>query len=79
MTEQRKQQNSADNLNHDNMLLFAKADAGGKKGKELGSALNIYAVPTFIMFRAGEPYGTPLYISKLQSVGIKSWTTCLVS
>eukprot|EP00978_Attheya_sp_CCMP212_P004217 scaffold9199_cov48-Attheya_sp.AAC.1 len=65
MTEQQQQQQQ--NKDDDNMLLFAKADAGGKKGKELGNALNIYAVPTFIMFRAGERYGTPLSISKLPS------------
>jgi hypothetical protein len=61
MTEQQKTQDN----NH--TVLFAKADAGGRKGKELGNALNINAVPTFLMFRAGERYGTPLSISKLPS------------
>jgi len=48
-------------------IMFAQADLGGKIGKQLGRALDVEAVPTFVMFRKGELYGDPLSISRLPS------------
>jgi len=48
-------------------IFFAKADATGKVGKELGRRLNIDAVPTFILFKNGRRFGKPLTITRLPS------------
>jgi thioredoxin 1 len=48
-------------------VTFAKADATGKIGKALGKALQVDAVPTFVLFRQGQVYGSPLSISRLPS------------
>ena len=48
-------------------VTFAKADASGKIGKALGKALEVDAVPTFILFRQGQVYGSPLSVSRLPS------------
>jgi thiol-disulfide isomerase/thioredoxin len=48
-------------------LLFAKADTSGPTGKELGRALTVASVPTFLLFRKGRQYGSPLSIAKLPS------------
>lgn len=48
-------------------VTFAKADATGKIGKALGKALQVDAVPTFVLFRQGQVYGSPLAISRLPS------------
>ena len=48
-------------------ITFAKAEASGMSGKELGKALEVDAVPAFILFRKGEQFGTPLSVSKLPS------------
>jgi thioredoxin 1 len=48
-------------------VTFAKADATGKIGKALGKALQVDAVPTFVLFRQGQVYGSPLSISRLAS------------
>ena len=46
---------------------FAKAEASGPSGKELGRFLGVEAVPVFVLFRAGERFGTPLSTNKLPS------------
>ena len=48
-------------------VTFAKADATGKIGKALGKALQVDAVPSFVLFRQGRVYGSPLSISRLPS------------
>ena len=48
-------------------VTFAKADATGKIGKALGKALQVDAVPTFVLFRRGHVYGSPMSISRLPS------------
>jgi len=48
-------------------LFFAKANTAGMKGKEIGKALDVDAVPTFVLFREGKRYGSPLSISRLPS------------
>lgn len=52
---------------HKDALLFAKADAMGKVGKDLGKYIGVNSVPTFLLFREGERFGSPLSISKLPS------------
>lgn len=51
----------------DDQLLFAKADTSGTTGKELGRALAVASVPTFLLFRKGRQYGSPLSVAKLPS------------
>lgn len=48
-------------------MVFVKAEAGGAAGKELGRALGIDSVPSFVMFKKGRRYGTPLSVSRLPS------------
>jgi hypothetical protein len=48
-------------------LLFAKADSGGKVGKELSRILSIDAVPAFLLFREGRRFGPALSISRIPS------------
>ncbi|CAB9520557.1 expressed unknown protein [Seminavis robusta] len=56
-------------INDDNFdgILFAKADTGGKVGKELGRLLNVKAVPAFLCFRGGRRFGPTLSISRIPS------------
>lgn len=51
--------------------VFCKAEASGLWGKDLGRYLGVDAVPTFILFREGQQFGTPLSISKLPSQKLK--------
>ena len=48
-------------------VVYAKAEASGRYGKELGKALEVDAVPAFVLFRKGEMFGSPLSASKLPS------------
>ena len=48
-------------------VLFAKANATGNVGKELGRTLDVDSVPTFLLFRKGRRFGKPLSISRLPS------------
>jgi thiol-disulfide isomerase/thioredoxin len=48
-------------------IAFVKTEASGKWGKELGRELEVDAVPSFVLFRNGERYGTPLSVSRLPS------------
>ena len=48
-------------------LMFAKADATGSIGKQLGKVLEVDSVPTFILFREGRVFGKALSISRLPS------------
>ena len=48
-------------------ILFAKADATGDVGKDLGRLLKVDAVPAFQLFRNGRQFGPPLSISKMPS------------
>ena len=54
-------------LNDNNDITFAKADTSGKIGKELGKALEIEAVPAFVLFRNGRRFGTTLSVTKIPS------------
>jgi thiol-disulfide isomerase/thioredoxin len=47
-------------------VMFAKADATGKVGKELGRQLGVVSVPSFVLFRNGVRYGS-VAASKLPS------------
>ena len=51
----------------DSSILFAKANASGPVGKELGRKLGVSAVPTFVLFAKGQRYGKPLGITRLPS------------
>jgi len=48
-------------------VVFAKANAVGKIGKEVSKALAVDAVPAFCLFRAGERYGTTINVSRIPS------------
>ncbi|EEC44592.1 predicted protein [Phaeodactylum tricornutum CCAP 1055/1] len=48
-------------------IFYAKADASGQVGKALGRALQVDAVPAFVLFRKGERFGSVLSISRLPS------------
>ena len=48
-------------------VTFAKANATGNLGKDLGRALDVDSVPTFLLFRKGRRFGKPLSISRLPS------------
>jgi len=52
-------------------LAFCEADVSGSTGKELARALNVDAVPSFVLFREGRPYGPPLSIGRLPSVKLQ--------
>jgi len=60
-------------------LIFAKADAVGKDGKELGRRLGVDSVPTFVIFRKGRRYGTNLSVSKFPSKKLEKAVAYLVS
>jgi thiol-disulfide isomerase/thioredoxin len=60
-------------------VTFAKADATGSIGKALGRALDVNAVPAFVLFRHGEVYGSPLSISRLPSKKLEQAIDCLTS
>jgi len=48
-------------------ILFAKANTAKRPGKQLALSLHVESVPTFILFKDGEQYGSPLGIPKLPS------------
>ena len=48
-------------------FIFAKAEATGKIGKDLGKALGCDSVPSFLLFNKGRMYGRPLAVSRLPS------------
>jgi len=54
-------------LQGNDSLIFAKADTSGKTGKALGKALEIDAVPAFVLFRNGQRFGTPLSVTRIPS------------
>ena len=66
-TTQATSETTSDTSNLTREIFFAKADATGKVGKELGRRLNIDAVPTFILFKNGRRFGKPLTITRLPS------------
>ena len=41
-------------------FFFIKAEASGQIGKDIGRALSIDTVPTFILYKNGRRYGTPI-------------------
>jgi len=53
--------------NNNENVVFAKANTAGTKGKQLGKALEVDAVPTFLLFRGGKRFGNPLSLSRLPS------------
>jgi thiol-disulfide isomerase/thioredoxin len=56
-----------------NGLLFIKAEASGQIGKDIGRALGIDTVPTFILYKNGRRYGTPITsITRLPSKKLES-------
>jgi len=52
---------------HDGDVIFAKAETSGEQGKAIGRALEVDAVPTFVMFRKGKRYGDPISVKRLPS------------
>lgn len=48
-------------------VTFVKADVSSASGKLLSRALDVEAVPTFIMFRRGKLYGEQLSVSRIPS------------
>ena len=48
-------------------FVFAKAEAVGHPGKELGKALGVDSVPSFVMFKKGRRFGKPLSVSRIPS------------
>lgn len=48
-------------------VTFCKAEAVGQAGKELGRALSVDAVPSFLLFRKGKLFGEPLSLTRLPS------------
>jgi thiol-disulfide isomerase/thioredoxin len=54
-------------LQKDSSITFVKAETAGLLGKELGKALEVDAVPAFVLFRKGVLFGTPLSASRLPS------------
>ena len=48
-------------------VVFAKAEATGNLGKELGKALGCDSVPSFLLFDKGRVYGKPMAVSRLPS------------
>jgi hypothetical protein len=52
---------------HNGAVTFAKAEAVGATGKELGRLLEVEAVPAFLLFRKGKLFGEPLSITRLPS------------
>lgn len=60
-------------------VTFAKADATGNIGKALGKALEVNAVPAFVLFRQGEVFGSPLSVSRLPSRKLEQAVDCLAS
>merc|ERR1711862_906165 len=79
-TRMARQQHNNDNSDPSS-LLYAQADVVSTKtgGKELGKLLGIDVVPTFIMFRDGNRFGTALSISKLPSKKLDKAVELLVS
>ena len=57
-------------------LTFAKADAIGKKGKELGKYLDVAAVPSFVLFRNGGKCINTYYLSNMSGL-IISMHSCV--
>jgi len=51
----------------DTDVVFAKANAFSKKGKELSKVLSVDAVPAFVLFRDGQKFGNTLSISRIPS------------
>jgi thioredoxin-like negative regulator of GroEL len=60
-------------------VTFAKADATGNIGKALGKALEVDAVPAFVLFRQGEVFGSPLSVSRLPSRKLQQAVDCLAT
>jgi hypothetical protein len=48
-------------------IIFAKADTSSQLGKALSKALDVEAVPTFVLFRNGKRYGTALGVTRIPS------------
>jgi len=63
---------------YDGDLTFAKADATGKVGKQLGRQLGIEAVPSFVLFRDGKRYGS-VSTSRLPSAKLSKAISDLTS
>jgi thiol-disulfide isomerase/thioredoxin len=50
----------ADTSSNSTNLVFIKAEGSGQVGKDMGRALGIETVPTFILYKNGRRYGTPI-------------------
>lgn len=50
-----------------NKITFAKADIAGTMGKMLARALDTETVPSFVFFKRGKEFGTPLGVRRLPS------------
>lgn len=60
-------------------VVFAKANAVGKLGKEIRQVLGVDAVPAFCFFRAGERYGNVISVSKMPSKKLDAALDLLIS
>jgi thiol-disulfide isomerase/thioredoxin len=48
-------------------LVFAKAEATGQMSKNLGQALGVDSVPSFLLFKKGQRFGETLSVSRIPS------------
>ncbi len=60
-------------------IVFAKANAVGKLGKDIRKTLGVDAVPAFCFFKAGERYGSVLSVSKIPSKKLDAALDLLIS
>jgi thiol-disulfide isomerase/thioredoxin len=60
-------------------VVFAKANAVGKLGKEIRRTLGVDAVPAFCFFKAGERYGSIISVSKMPSKKLDAALDLLIS
>jgi thiol-disulfide isomerase/thioredoxin len=61
-------------------LVFIEAEGTGQVGKDMGRALGIETVPTFILYKNGRRYGTPITsITRLPSKKLEVAIHCMQS
>ena len=68
-----------DSVQGGNGIVFAKANAVGKVGKDISRALGVEAVPAFCFFKAGQRYGSTISISKIPSKKLDAALELLIS
>ena len=60
-------------------IVFAKANAVDKLGKDIRKTLGVDAVPAICFFKAGERYGSVLSVSKIPSKKLDAALDLLIS